>query len=621
MKHTQTAARWEAFILVIAVAHILAYALLVPVWRHYDEPTSLEYALLIRDLGRIPTYDEYLPEQRMQIVASLQRSPLFAELIPSNIPDEIPDIGFNQRVHPPLYYSLIALILLPARDSPLEVQLVLARLGSVAISAICFYLALHVLRLLITKTEVRIFVALMLALLPPFADIMSAVNSDVLANTFAVALFGLALNFLQQPTWRTFWPVLTIALISPGVKRILIFPALLTLGTILLFWSRPSRKLLWTTLVAVLVIGISLLNLLPQRLADWHVLPPDTTVTASNPEGHRHNQRSFMLERPAMSGGPMIEQFIDPQRVYAARGRIVTISARVRTSSPGLMISTPVLQIDQKQHKAYLVGHPGWHNVHFSAHVPPDARQIIVRLHGPYNIGAVWYDDLALVLDHAPSTLLPDGIMEVELLPNEEAQNLIRNPSAERYVPDLAQIAPDFVQPWLAQRTVDQMITRIFDPTWQRTVYPLQFRELFRGFWGVFSWGEVSVRGGWLISIALVVTSSLIGASIVSLRLARGGTTTLLYHQQSWWLCLAFVVGVWALAMIRVTLQPIPGVVIWSFGRYTYPAVLPGLAVLAIGLATILPKHLRLQGLVGVGLFFVVYALVHVVQIMALPVG
>jgi hypothetical protein len=46
----------------------------------------------------------------------------------------------------------------------------------------------------------------------------------------------------------------------------------------------------------------------------------------------------------------------------------------------------------------------------------------------------------------------------------------------------------------------------------------------------------------------------------------------------------------------------------WSFGRYTFVALLPSLLVLLVGLRELLPQPLRAQGLAGILSFLLIFA-------------
>ena len=607
-----TVRRWEGALLVLFVAHILAFALLAPPWRHYDEPTSLEYALLLRDFGRLPAYDEQIPALRSALARSMVISPLFAQFQQAIDPDA-PDVilGFNQRVHPPTYYALIALATLPARGLPIELQLQVARLTSVAISAICFYMVVRATRLLLDDVRVQIFVLAVLACLPPFADIMSAMNSDVLANTVAIAVTWAAAALVQQPRSRRLQMTLfATAVMTFAVKRALAAPALLILGWLVVIVFRISWQRVMLGLTIFTVIVVFTLATLPRRLADWEPVPPSAQVVVRDAARSFAGEAAFVLARPADSPGPMAIQEIDPALRSQAAGHIITISAQVRSDQAQAIVLTPAIQVDQQVIADSIIIGNRWTPVSISAYVPPHTRYLAVRLYGPFALGIVFFDDLALVIDSAPSGPAADGLLDTDLLAVTDAHNLLRNPGAERTLPDLAALAPAPLRDLLEHPTVAHVLSTAFFPGWMAAAYPRQISELFQGFWGIFSWGELRVPLGWLLSISLVVGAGMIGALRLSVRIALGGMATPLANAGSWWLCLSLTVIVWVVATLRVHLQPVPGVLIWSFGRYTYAAALPALIVLGAGLHTLLPPSLRLQGLVAFAVFLAIFALV-----------
>ena len=78
---------------------------------------------------------------------------------------------------------------------------------------------------------------------------------------------------------------------------------------------------------------------------------------------------------------------------------------------------------------------------------------------------------------------------------------------------------------------------------------------------------------------------------------------------RAWWLCWGAVLLGWGAAMLRVHSQPFPGVMFWSFGRYTFVAAVPGMLVLIAGLYWLFTRRLRGQGVLGVLAFLLIYAL------------
>jgi hypothetical protein len=615
MRDHSVSVRYEALLLVLAVAHVFCYAVLVPPWQHYDEPASLEYALMIRELGRVPAYDEEDTALRHMIAASIVHSPLFGPSATDPTGSPQVSLGFNQRVHPPLYYAIIAIATIPVAHQPIERQLMIARLASVAIAALCIYAVIRILRLLLIQSELRLFALGVLACLPPFADLMSAVNSDVLAHTVAVLLFGSAAWLLIRPHRQQMLLAGLLVLLAPNVKRILVVPALLLLLLLLVIWLRRrgwrTRRFV-TILGVVAASGILLLSacwiLLPQMPIAWQSLSGDVAVLDDTHAAV--GQRSFRLERPPTQAGPSLRQELPLQFVQEARGHMVNLSALMRADAPGLMALEPVLQIDQQLVMSTVIANTEWNFVSMSAYIPPTAKSIAVWLNGPFSAGRVFYDEITLVTDSAPAQGAPDGTLERGLILNSEPRNLLRNPGAERTLPAIERFLPTALQQQIARPSLEWASDKTFYWGWISAAYPLQFVELFRGFWGTFSWGERTMQGGWLTSIAVLVAAAMLGALGFSVRLGISGGRSAVIHANLWWLALATVLITWAIALARVALQPVPGVLILGFGRYTYPALLPALIVFTVGSAMIFPASLRRQGLVGLSFFLTTYAFV-----------
>lgn len=602
---------WEALLLVVGVVHVLLYALLVPPWYHYDEPASLEYALLIRDLGRVPAYDEQIPALRAAIARSMQATDLFATQSAATPPAAERVVGFNQRVHPPLYYALIALITLPARHYPIEIQLLIGRLGSTMLAALCLYLAVRVLRLLLPVPGPRLFTLFVLVLLPPFADIMSALNSDVLANTVAVGLLWLAVAWLSRP--RSGWLILSTPLLlalALAAKRSVALAGLVLL--VLVIFLRSSLRLRLISLGVLVLAGAATgvgFALLPCRPTAWTPRPAEARLLQVHPAA-RSGDALFALERPAAGAGATLEQELAAGAYRDASGQFLTLSGWMRADHPQTMALSPGLQVDTTLVQDTVLLGTEWTAISISAYVPPDVAFLAVRLHGPFEPGTVFYDDLSLVIDSAPAIDLRDGLFEPELLGPGEPANVLRNAGAERCIPDIQMLTPAPLDHLLARPTIRLALNRIFDPAWQLAAYPRQLLTLFAGFWGTFSWGEAGVPTSWLLSIGLLVGAAIAGALRFSLNLAAGKPSDPLATPTLWWLCLGLCGLVWAVAVGRVLLQPVPGRLILGFGRYTFPAVLPSLIVFSVGLQHLVPAPLRRQVVVGTGGFLAIYTVV-----------
>lgn len=216
----------DAIILLIWGIHIMVFVFFVPPWQHYDEPTHLEYALLIRKLGHVPAYDENIPAVRRAIAASMLAAGFFQHpqtmLTPPDLNDPNLVIGFNQSTHPPLYYRLVAAVLRPFHATPLATQLIAARLCSATIAVLLFYSVIHLLRQIGFTNQTRVAILMVLAFHPVLADTMSSVNSDCLANLVAVWIMMIGIGFVRHPHWKWFIAGVAIAVLAMHVKRVLI---------------------------------------------------------------------------------------------------------------------------------------------------------------------------------------------------------------------------------------------------------------------------------------------------------------------------------------------------------------------------------------------------------------
>ncbi|MBC8077203.1 MAG: hypothetical protein H7Y32_14090, partial [Chloroflexales bacterium] len=223
--------RIVAALFVLWLAHLLAYVWSVPPWQHYDEPTHFEYAALIRELGRVPTFDEQLPALRRAIAASMLEAGFYQRrdipLASINLDSPTLALGVNERGVPPAYYALVALATLPFRTWPIVAQLYVGRLVSVAL-ALCLFAAAYALLLLATRDwQLRCGALGALALQPALADNMSALSSDSLAALAAALLLLAGAWFVRRPALPSLLVFAALALGAMQVKRTLLPLALL----------------------------------------------------------------------------------------------------------------------------------------------------------------------------------------------------------------------------------------------------------------------------------------------------------------------------------------------------------------------------------------------------------
>lgn len=619
---TARVARQERLIVGILLAtwlaHILVYIFVVPPWQHYDEPTHFEYAALIRELGRLPTPDEYIPSLRRAIAASMIASGFYTNrivpLTPPDINSPSLSLGIDERGHPPLYYVVVAVATLPWRDAPIITQLYVARLFSLLLAGLLFgasYLALR----FITGEDwlLRYATLAVLALQPAFADIMSAVNSDVLANLVAVLCLLGGVWFLRRPGWRRLIVEIPLLLLAFNVKRVLVLYAFLLPCA----WLAALPPRLWRAVW--LVVGAGLLGLCawlalqPWQLAEWNATPPTVQGYISTrllqrwqePEQVRTKTTyagvcAFALETRADDVVPVLTQHLYATQLHNLAGKQVTLAARMRADRHAVVASTPIVIVNSTVFSRSVQLVTDWQLVTQTLRLPQQVDAIDVWLLGPPMPGVVWYDSLALVEGESanlPGPGEPDASFEAGLLGERAPRNLLRNAGAEQQIPAL---------PFPFPRDV---LDKLFNSAWIAAVYPQQALLLFQGFWGIFGWGERSVSPGWFMPLGLLVIASLLGITRYTWRKYWPGRAEPV-QVHVWWLCLLAIILGWGGALLRVHSQPFPGVMFWSFGRYAFVALLPSLLMFVAGLRALLPRELRVQGLAGVMGFLLLYALV-----------
>lgn len=239
------------WLLPLALLHGLLYLALVPPWQHYDEPSHFEYAAQIA-AGEYAAPGPQAVAISRALALSMYRHAFFP-------PGERPAlegnrrvrVGFNQRVHPPLYYSVAALPIGLLQDRSVELQLYAVRLVSLGFYTLSVLAAWRIaVTLLPDEPLMQRIIPLLLLFTPTFADIMTAVNSDVLVN-FAVMVMLLGCARLLRDGLRPMG--LGLAVLGLGVallaKRTAL-PALAPFG-LALCWAAWRQPMPWRVLLPI----------------------------------------------------------------------------------------------------------------------------------------------------------------------------------------------------------------------------------------------------------------------------------------------------------------------------------------------------------------------------------
>ncbi|MGQ9928362.1 MAG: glycosyltransferase family 39 protein [Chloroflexaceae bacterium] len=257
--------RW---LLPLALVHGLLYLFLVPPWQHYDEPNHFEYAAQIA-IGEDTTLGNGSVQLSREIADSMYRHRFWPPGVRPDLLSPGPVLlGINQRIHPPLYYQVIALPIGAIRYLAVETQLYLARTVSVLLYTLTVLAAWRIAAVMAPdEPAMQLAVPLLVLFTPTFADLMTAVNNDVLLNMAATtALLGAVLLVRDGPRPAALALASLGTLVAVLSKRTGLIPV--PLVGIALLWSlhrHPIRRRL--------VAGISLAMLVVAGLtAFWPVM-------------------------------------------------------------------------------------------------------------------------------------------------------------------------------------------------------------------------------------------------------------------------------------------------------------------------------------------------------------
>lgn len=262
-------------LLLLTLVRGMLYVSLVPPWQHFDEPGHFEYARFVVVKGRLPqSQADANPAIRQEILASMIEHD-FERYLPAWSPPSLfdPRVPISQFAAPPLYYVLCAFLLCPIRYQDIVLQLHVLRVFSVLLNVGIVALAYLTARALFPSDLLtQLGVPLFIVFLPAYTDIMSAVNSDVLANFFFSLTVYLAVVIQRQ---GNSWP--RLALLGGGLvlglltKRTMISVLLIPI-LLLLFASKRRYRLRGVAIVTGSAVCL-LIATVGFAVANWNSMP------------------------------------------------------------------------------------------------------------------------------------------------------------------------------------------------------------------------------------------------------------------------------------------------------------------------------------------------------------
>jgi len=188
-----------ALLLVLTVARGLIYVLVIPPWQTPDEPSHFAYVSFIRYNHRLPG-SAIIPVSK-EILASMSDCDFwklrYDTLDPASVAE--PHEFRVATGHPPLYYLVGTLLLIPLKGDDIISQLYALRLGSVLMAASTVLVAYWTVKLLFPDDAVLPFAVSAFIIFLPMHTFMSAsVNNDNLAELVASLVVFLLVLLLRD---------------------------------------------------------------------------------------------------------------------------------------------------------------------------------------------------------------------------------------------------------------------------------------------------------------------------------------------------------------------------------------------------------------------------------------
>jgi hypothetical protein len=605
-------------ILLAGLIHGLLYVFLLPPWQHYDEPGNFEYAWLLANRPGLPSPGEYDQSMRREVAASMVEHAFFKDLnIQPNLLDQNTPIwiGFSQTNDPPLYYWLASLPLRLVQTSDITFQLYLCRLVSLLLYLLTLLAAYGVVSELARPgNPARCLIPAMLALLPGFTDLMTAVNNDVGAVVFFSFFLWASLRMMQRGfkfnrlvtvgilAAVCFWTKNTAAIALP----LLIFPVLFSL-------LRGHRQsIAWAVLGAGIPIGIFII-FTSGDIAYWY--QPASQITPTRLASRQAPLGSHVFQIDTSSGMKTnnLIQLLTPSQVHEFQNKTVTFGYWIWANQP-VEFHSPLLKDDQQTHTESIdvTPIPTFHA--FTADIASNTRQIRIILEAPAKPGVIIYLD-GLVLLRGDFTqrgqpALTDAGAQRGTWDGESFVNPIRNASAEQGWPRPRQVIKNLLRK-VSPIQPNMVLASLTD--WQNSswYYQTTAEQQMYTFWGKFGWGHIPLSRNIYIGLSIFTVLGILGG-MVGLWRNRKGITWPAFAILS-----AAVLWIWGAALVR-GIHSITGTVFIPYARYAYPAIIPTVWLLCAGWSEwprLFERWLRIPRWVKISVFLAFFLLLDMLSI------
>jgi hypothetical protein len=596
-------------VLLLGLLHGLVYLAVLPPWQHYDEPSHLEYVLLIARRGSLPRSGDYDLAMRQEIASSMQATGFWKGQATPAIgfwSESPPGIGVDELVHPPLYYALLALAELPFVHQSVETQLYVARFCSLGLYLVALAAAYGLVAEAFPRRRwLPVVVATFLALLPPFTDRMTSVNNDVGA-TAVTSLFLWAAVVLARRglSPRRAGLVVLLAALCVAIKNTAMIVAV---GVVVVlaaaYLPRKLRHRLWAVLGCLCLAAIAGLLAGRGQAAGWYSIDPYGAPNRALSQTPLDSS-SFLLSAQGGTSPRGLLQELPGAEGHALRGHTITFGGWLRAA--GGMEGQVTFNLDEGSidHLSTAEATGDWQFHAFTATLGLEARGVVAQVYVPKRpeaAQAVYLDGLMLVDGSLPPGEAPifqgPGATQAEW-GGQAVTNLLRNGSAERSWPGL----PSWIgNPELLRRPELWFCYSVWD--WGRThwVYPYELRVLFKSFWGSFGWNHLFLPSATFWASGALTILGLAGAGVALVHRRRWAGRQSAEQRRVWLVLLAAVLVGWGMTILRIHPLFLTMRIYWPVARYADVAIVPTAVLLCAGWAELVPRRLaRMAAWAGV---------------------
>jgi hypothetical protein len=590
-------------ILLVGSLHGLVYLSLMPPWQYHEEPSHFEYAWLIASQHELPDYPAYDQPKRREIAASMVEHNFYRgmNLRPNLLapPDRPVHIGINVTGALPLYHIMVAIPLSVIPHAGVDTQLYLSRfvslgflLGTIGMS----YLIMG--ELFPNRRVLRLGLPLGLALLPGFLDLMTAVNNDVGA-TFVFSLFlwlSLRLILHGVSLRRGLLAGLAAGLCIVTKTTVFLAGPLFVLALIFAGLRRRWRSSFW---LIPLVLGVAAAVIVMDwgDAAYWYRDTSQTSPISVRSPKAPWGQRAMALQ---VSEGRSVAQVSQPlpiSVVKEVRGRDVTLGVWVWASEPAqARLIIDVQNITRDSYAIDINTEPTFYAFHHD--IPRKAQRVwlILQARQPSEMS-----DQSLIL-YTDGVIATEGSYSLNVVPEFATEdgkrgtwgertfvNLIRNPSAETrwlYIaPWVERLARS--HPWSAHLDFTTLLASMLDRGYTSWLYRASLTNIVDTFWAKFGWAHVKLNATWWYQLLHFVSLlSIVGLIYI---LGYTGRKSQVWSLAGTWFGIACIL-VWTQVMFRGFTTVMAEKVFIPTARYGYPAVIPTMFFLFVGLGWLVDK-------------------------------